>query len=113
LYKNFQHFEWGDFLASALISSRIIVYGINKTPCKTEESGKVIFMGSIEDKINFLREKDIIGKDETDSKLNIVKYAKKARDFLVHNVRRFPDASESVALLGDSLDILKILKNLK
>ena len=109
-----EHFEWGDFLASALISSRIIVYGINKIPSKTEDSGdKVIFKGSIDEKIKFLREKDIIGKGQSDKKLNIVKYVKKARDFLVHDIKRFPDASESVAILGDCLDILKILKKLK
>jgi len=109
-----EHFEWGDFLASALISSRIIVYGINKIPSKTEDSGdKVIFKGSIDEKIKFLREKDIIGKGQSDKKLNIVKYVKKARDFLVHDIKRFPDASESMALLGDCLDILKILKKLK
>lgn len=108
------HFEKGDFLASALISSRIIVYGIDKIPSKNSDSDdKTIFKGSVKDKIEFLRKKDIIGKKEQDKKLNIVKYVKKARDFLVHDIKRFPDASESMALLGDCLDILKILKKLE
>ena len=96
-----------------IILSRIIVYGIDKIPSRNADSvQKTIYKGSVEDKIEFLRRKGIIGKKERDKKLNIVKYVKKARDFLVHDIKRFPDASESMALLGDCLDILKILKNL-
>ncbi|MFW9876886.1 MAG: hypothetical protein ACFFG0_27650 [Candidatus Thorarchaeota archaeon] len=109
-----KHFENGDFLASTLISSRIIIYGINKIPSNQDSDGDIlIFKGSPEDKVKFLRQKGIINKDERDKKLNIVKYVKKARDYLVHDIKRLPEASESMALLGDCIDILKILKKIE
>ena len=103
------NFESGNFLASALITSRVISYAINKFPTEYLPDKKVfIKKGSTEEKIKFLIDNNIIDKEQKDQKLRTVKYIKKARDFLVHDLNVSPEASDAVSLLGDCLDVLKI-----
>lgn len=111
--KAINHFENGDFLACSLITSRVITYIIDKFPVEHIPDNKVfINKGSIEEKIKFLTDNNIIKKEHSDQKLKIMKYIKKARDFLVHDLNISPDASEAISLLGDCLNILKIKKDI-
>ncbi len=105
------NFERGIFLSSALIISRVITYTINKFPTEYLPDKKLfIKKGSAEEKIEFLINNNIIKKEQKDQKLRTIKYIKRARDFLVHDLNVSPDASDAISLLGDCLDILKIKK---
>ncbi len=107
------NFESGNFLACALITSRVITYTINKFPTEYLPDKKLfIKKGSAEKKIEFLTNKNIINKEQKDQKLRTIKYVKRARDFLVHDLNVSPDASDAISLLGDCLDILKIKKEI-
>lgn len=106
------NFENGNFLACSLITSRVITYIINKLPIEyIPDKNVFIKKGSIEEKIKFLIDGNIINKEQKDQKLRTIKYIKKARNFLVHDLNVSPDASDSMTLLGDCLDILKIKKD--
>ena len=110
--KAINNFEIGNFLACSLITSRVITYTINKFPIEYIPDKKVfIKKGSAEKKIEFLTDNNIIKKEQKDQKLRTIKYIKKARDFLVHDLNISPDASDAISLLGDCLDILKIKKD--
>ena len=96
-------YEKRDFLASALISSRVIIYALAQIPGKSDE-----------EKVKFLREKGIIEKDRKDVHESIIKASRKARNFLSHDIKLFPTPSETLSLLGDAIGILervsKVLK---
>ncbi len=107
------NFENGNFLGCSLITSRVITYVINKFPTEYIPDKKVfIKKGSAEKKIEFLIVNNIINKEEKDQKLRTIKYVKRARDFLIHDLNVSPDASDSMTLLGDCIDILKIKKDI-
>jgi len=106
------NFENGNFLACSLITSRVITYTINKFPTEYLPDKKVfIKKGSAEKKIEFLTDNNIIKKEQKDQQLRTIKYIKRARNFLVHDLNVSPDASDAISLLGDSLGILKIKKD--
>jgi len=96
-------YEKGDFLASALISSRVIIYALGQIPGKSDE-----------EKVNFLREKGIIEKGRKDVHESIIKAGRLARNFFSHDIKVFPRPSEALSLLGDAIGILgfvsKVLK---
>ena len=91
-------YEKGDYLASALISSRVIIYALNQTPGKSDE-----------EKVKFLREKGIIEKGRKDVHESIIKASRKARNFFSHDIKVFPTPSEALSLLGDAIRILGIV----
>ncbi len=106
------NFENSNFLACSLITSRVIAYTINKFPTEYLPDKKVfIKKGSAEKKIEFLTDNNIIKKEQKDQQLITIKYIKRARDFLVHDLNVSPDASDAISLLGDCLGILKIKKD--
>jgi len=90
-------YEHGHFLASALISGRVLIYALDQI------SGK-----SIVEKIETLREKGIIKKEKRELEEVVIKADKKARNFLSHDIRVEPSASDALSLLGDSVRILKL-----
>jgi hypothetical protein len=93
-----KEYEKGDFLPSALISSRVIIYALNQIPGKSDE-----------DKVKFLREKGIIEKGRKDVHESIIKASRKARNFFSHDIKVFPTSSEALSLLGDAIGILGIV----
>ncbi|HUV80631.1 MAG TPA: hypothetical protein VMW40_07430 [Candidatus Bathyarchaeia archaeon] len=62
-------YEKGDYFASALISSRVIIYALNQIPGKSDE-----------EKAKFLREKGIIEKGRKDTHVSILKAGRLARN---------------------------------
>ena len=62
----------------------------------------------ITEKIQFLKDKGIIERDKEDTKENIIKTNKKVRDVLAHRLDVNPDASYTISLLGDCVNIMKI-----
>ena len=91
-------YEKGDYLASALISSRVIIYALNQIHGKSDE-----------EKVKFLREKGIIEKERKDVHESIIKANRKARNFFSHDIRVFPTPSEALSLLSDAIGILGIV----
>ena len=89
-------YEKGDYLASALISSRVIIYTLNQIPGQSDE-----------EKVRFLREKGIIEKDRKDVHESIIKASRRARNFFSHDIKVFPTPSEALSLLGDAIGILE------
>jgi hypothetical protein len=96
--------EKGHCLASALITSRVINHVLDQI------KGKYV-----EDKVDFLREQNIIpkGKEGEDDKAFILKASKKARNVFSHNIAVFANPSDSLGLLGDCVKLLRILAQLK
>ena len=93
-----KEYEKGDYLASALISGRVIIYALNQIPKKSDE-----------EKVKFLREKGIIEKGRKDVHESIIKASRRARNFFSHNIKVFPTPSEALSLLGDAIGILEIV----
>jgi predicted translin family RNA/ssDNA-binding protein len=91
-------YEKGDFLASALISSRVIIYAVDQIPGKSDE-----------EKVKFLHEKGIIEKGRKDVHESIIKASRRARNFFSHDIKVFPRPSEAHSLLGDAIGILGIV----
>ena len=93
-----KEYEKGDYLASALISGRVIIYALNQIPKKSDE-----------EKVRFLREKGIIEKGRKDVHESIIKASRRARNFFSHDIKVFPTPSEALSLLGDAIGILGIV----
>ena len=91
-------YEKGDFLASALITSRVIIYALGQIPGESDE-----------EKVKFLREKGIIEKGRKDVHESIIKASRRARNFFSHDIKVFPTPSEALSLLGDAIGILGIV----
>jgi hypothetical protein len=93
-------YEKGDYLASALISGRVIIYALNQIPGKSDE-----------ERVGFLKEKGIIGKGKEGEAIrkSIIKASRSARNFLSHNIKGFPAPSEALSLLSDAIGILEIV----
>jgi predicted nucleic-acid-binding protein len=89
--------EKGHFLASALISGRVIIYTLSKIPGK-----------EIDDKIKTLIEKEVINKERKDVIELVMKAAKKARNFFSHNIEITPPPSDALSLLGDAVNLLEL-----
>jgi hypothetical protein len=97
-----KEYENGHFLASTLITSRVIVYTLDQ-----------IEGGTDEEKIKFLQGKNVIPNDRKDVKEFIIKAGKKARNFFSHDMRIFAEPSDALGLLGDSVKLLGILSKLQ
>jgi len=95
-------YEKGDYLASALITARVIIYILSQIEGKTDE-----------EKIRFLQDRNIIKKDREDMREFIIKASKKARHFFSHDIKIFADPSDAIGMLGDSVKLLKIWAKLE
>jgi hypothetical protein len=92
--------EKGHSLASALITARVLNYIIDQIEGKT-----------VEDKIKFLQDKNIIEKGE-EVKAFVIKASKKARNVFSHDIKIFANPSDSLSMLGDCVKLLGILTKL-
>ena len=93
-----KEYEKGDYLASALISGRVIIYALGQIPGESDE-----------EKVKFLLEKGIIEKGRKDVHESIIKASRRARNFFSHDIKVFPTPSEALSLLGDAIGILGIV----
>lgn len=91
-----KEYESSHFLASALISSRSIIYIIDQIKGTTDE-----------DKINTLIRKKVISKKRKDITINLIKACRKSRNYFSHDIKISPDPSDSLSLLGDSVNLLQ------
>jgi hypothetical protein len=93
-----REYEKGHYLASALISSRVIIYSLDKIPGKTDE-----------EKVKRLRSKGKIEKNRKDLEQQFLKASKKARNFFSHDIKVFASPEEALSLLSDSIRIVKLV----
>lgn len=93
-----KEYEQRHFLASALISGRVLIYALDQI------SGK-----SIEEKIETLQKRGIIDKERKDLQEAVTKADKKARNFFSHDIKVTPSSSDALSLLGDTLKMLKYI----
>ena len=92
-------YERGAYLASALIASRVILHALDK-----------IRGESAEDKVQFLREKGIIGEGNgRDVHESLIKANSMARNLFSYDITAFPSSSDALSLLGDAVAILEIV----
>jgi hypothetical protein len=90
------------WLASALISSRVIAHALDNLPGD-----------NMENKVKSLEEKNILDKKGKDVGEFILKASKKARNYFSHDIKAFPDPSDAISLLGDTIAILRIIVKLE
>jgi len=94
--------ENGHFLASVLITSRVIDFIYHVIPGN-----------ELEEKIDFLSKNKIITTDDKELKQQIIKAIRLTRDFLNHRIDTFAEPSDALSLLGDCIKILKIYEKMK
>jgi hypothetical protein len=92
-----EELEKGHLLASALITSRIIDFVFSQ-----------ILGDNINEKIKTIIEKKVVQKDDENSREQIIKANKKARNYLNHRIDTFPEPSQSLSLLGDCIFLLTL-----
>lgn len=96
-----KEYENGHYLASALISSRVIVYLLDRVSGET-----------IKEKIQTLKRDGLLEGKRRDVKESIIKSLKLARNFTSHDIQIFPSPTESLSLLSDSITLLKMLSKI-
>lgn len=91
-------YQRGAYLASALISSRVILYALSQIRGEFAE-----------EKVQFLREEGIIEGDSKDVHESLIRANRRARNFFSHDISVFPSASDALSLLGDAIEIFEIV----
>jgi regulator of replication initiation timing len=97
LIMNFEEFEANHFLASTLISGRIISHELDKIP------------GNVNEKIQNLKSKSVINKDDDVTEGFIIKANKRSRDLESHDISFMPNPSDAIGIIGDIIKIVKIV----
>lgn len=93
-------YQRGAYLASALISSRVILYALSQIPGEFAE-----------EKVQFLREKWIAEGDSKDVHESLIRANRRARNFFSHDISVFPSASDAFSLLSDAIAIFEIMSS--
>lgn len=97
-----KEYERGAFLASALITSRVIMWVLDQIEGKT-----------VQEKVELLIEKEIIPKKREDISTFILKACHKARNYLSHDIKIFPQSSDAISLLGDCIGLFQFFLKLR
>jgi len=90
--------EQGHHLASAMISSRVIRYVIDRIPGKTDE-----------EKIKYLTGRGVVPKDQKDKQRQVMSVMRLSRNFLSHRIDLFPDSGNVLILIGGAFNLAKIV----
>lgn len=94
--------EHGFYLGSCLITARVIDYVIDKIPGD-----------DINKKIEFLKIKGVIDKEDKYTAEFILKASKKARNYLAHEPGSNVLCAESLSLLGDCVKLVESLEKVE
>ncbi len=111
MIKAFDEHESTHWLASSLISVRVIVTSLDKYIPIPEDIVKEK-KDKDEYRANFLMKQGIIKKEELETKKFLIGIPKEARNLLSHRVDTFPECSDSSSFLSNAIKILKILTKL-
>lgn len=105
MIKAFDEHESTHWLASSLISGRVIATALDRyipIPLEIEKNKD-------DWRADWLVKQGIIKKEELETKKFLIGISKEARNLLSHRVDTFPECSDSSALLSGAIKILKIL----
>ncbi|RLE85100.1 MAG: hypothetical protein DRJ67_09450, partial [Thermoprotei archaeon] len=94
--------EWGHYLASAMIASRVIRYIVDKIPGKRDE-----------DKVEYLVESGVVSRDRKDIQKQVITSMRISRNFLSHRVDLFPDSGEALMLLGGAFSLARLMLSIR
>jgi predicted DNA-binding transcriptional regulator len=109
-------YEQGHFLASALISSRVITYVFEKIPPPKEaqmlkdqmrKEDQRAQPSAAELKVRTLIEKGIVDGGREEEQESFLKFSKEARNILSHQAHIFPDATEALMLITSAITFCK------
>jgi len=89
--------EQKHYLASAMISSRVICYLVDKIKGKNDE-----------EKVNYLIERGMIPKDRKDVEKQMITSMRLSRNFLSHDINIFPDLGDVLILLGGAFNLINL-----
>jgi hypothetical protein len=94
--------EKGHYLASALITSRVIDYVLKHTQGD-----------AVEDKIEYLNQINVFDKEHKLRQQQTEKISRLTRNLYNHRIDIYPTSSESLSLISDSLFLLKIYTSIE
>jgi uncharacterized protein YutE (UPF0331/DUF86 family) len=102
--KAIQEYEQGHFLASALISSRVITYVFEQIPTYEGEQ-RSSDLAKL--KVETLVRRGIIDEDRKDEQESFLRASKQARNLLSHKAYIFPEIEEALALIASAITFCK------
>jgi len=94
--------EQGHHLASAMISSRVVCYLMDKIPGKDDD-----------EKVKHLVERGIVPRDRKDIRKQMITSMRLSRNLLSHRVDLFPSSGEMLVLLGGAFNLDRLTFSLK
>jgi hypothetical protein len=100
VYDALNAYEKGEYLASALISSRVILYALDH-----------IHGEFAEEKVQFLRDEGLIEQDEKNVPELLIRASRMARNFFSYDITTFPSSSDALSVLDDAMGILKLISD--
>ena len=92
--KAIEEYEQGHFLASALIASRVIRYDYEKIPSQGTTKDQY------QQKLQTLIKMGVVDKDREDEQRLFLRASLRARDYLSHNAKIFPQVEEALSLIS-------------
>jgi hypothetical protein len=96
-----KEYEQGHFLASALIASRVIRYVYEKIPSEGAQKDQS------QQKLQTLIKMGLIDKDREDEQKLFLRGSVRARDYLSHNAKIFPQVEEALFLISSAVTFCK------
>lgn len=112
LEKSIELFEKGDVVSSALFASRVISYTINQFRIDEDLIKENLIKKNKDSKIKLIIKdciaKSLIDKDNKSYVNNLLQYIHLARNRLTHDVLFFPEASECLGILSNSIELVKL-----
>jgi hypothetical protein len=103
LQKAIIELEKGEFLGSALITSRVIVYMLSQMKSFNNLNGE-----NIEQKLNYLIKVGALEGDPDNIRMQIIKTDKIARNIFSHRIDIDAEASDTLSLLSGCIFLMKI-----
>lgn len=100
--------EHGHYLASALISARVVVWILQQIPPEEKD-----LENKTKKKIETLINMGIIDKSSKDEIKKLIQAAGLARNFVSHRISVFPEPEEAMILLGNAVKLAKIYTEFK
>jgi hypothetical protein len=97
-----KEYEQGHFLASALIASRVIRYVYEKIPSEQQAT-----KDTSQQKLQTLIKIGAIDKDREDEQKLFLRASVRARDYLSHDAKIFPQVEEALNLISSAVTFCK------
>jgi hypothetical protein len=103
ILKAISDLEKGEFLGSALITSRIIMNMLSQMKSMNNLQGE-----NIEQKLNYLIKINALDGDPDNIRMQVIKTDKNARNIFAHRIDTDAEASDALSLLSGCIFLMKI-----